>query len=65
MHLIWFHRVLIGAAIVFFAGFGVWEIAAFRAAGGAMPLILAVGSFTAAVALGVYLSRLKRILKLP
>lgn len=65
MHLIWFHRVLIGAAIIFFAGFGVWELAAFRVAGDSLPLILAIGSFAAAVGLAVYLSRLKRILKLP
>ena len=28
MQLIWFHRVLIGVAIVFFGGFGVWELLA-------------------------------------
>ena len=63
MHLIWFHRVLIGAAILFFVGFGVWELT--RSAGGSNTVVLGVASLLVAIALGIYLYRLKRILKLP
>ena len=65
MHLIWFHRVLIAAAIIFFIGFGIWELSGFRATGELMALVLAVGSFAAAAALGLYLHRLRRILGMP
>lgn len=65
MDLIWFHRVLIAAAILFFGGFGLWELALYRAGGSTPTLLLGVGSITAAVLLAVYLRRLRRILKLP
>jgi hypothetical protein len=57
MHLVWFHRVLIAAAILFFFGFGVWELFAYRSDRNANMLV--------AVALIIYLYRLKRILKIP
>jgi hypothetical protein len=63
MHLIWFHRVLIGAAILFFGGFGFWELA--RASGDRNAIVMGVVSILVALALLVYLYRLKRILKLP
>lgn len=65
MDLIWFHRVLIAAAIAFFGCFGIWELALYRAGGSTTDLLLGVGSLTAAVLLAVYLRRLRRILKLP
>ena len=64
MHLIWFHRVLIGTAILFFLGFGGWELANYRNNGEATALALAIGSILIAVALAIYLKRLRRILKL-
>jgi hypothetical protein len=65
MDLIWFHRVLIAAAILFFGAFGLWELALYRAGGSAANLLLGVGSLTATALLAVYLRRLRRILKLP
>jgi hypothetical protein len=65
MDLIWFHRVLIAAAILFFGAFGLWELALYRAGGTTSTLLLGIGSMTAAVLLAVYLRRLRRILKLP
>lgn len=64
MHLIWFHRVLIGAAILFFGGFGVWELTRGAESGG-NAVVLGLASLIVAAALAVYLYRLKRILKLP
>jgi multisubunit Na+/H+ antiporter MnhG subunit len=65
MQLIWFHRVLIGAAIVFFAGFGVWELLGYNSNRDSTALVLGLVSIVVAVALLIYLLRLKRILKLP
>jgi hypothetical protein len=65
MQLIWFHRVLIGVAVVFFGGFGVWELLAYNADRDATALVLGLVSIVVAVALLVYLLRLKRILNLP
>ena len=65
MHLIGFHRVLIAAAIAFFAGYGAWELAAFARGGGTLHLLLAAGSGLATGLLIVYLLRLRRILRLP
>ena len=64
MQLIWFHRVLIGAAVIFFLGFAAWEFANYRDGGGSTALFLSIGSLVAAVVLGIYLKRLKSILKL-
>lgn len=65
MQLIWFHRVLIGVAIVFFAGFGVWELLGYRTDGDMTSLFSGLISLAVAVILLVYLRRLRRILKLP
>lgn len=53
-----FHRFLIGTAIVFFAGFGVWAILQ----GGASLPILGAASLAAAAALSYYLKNLRRFL---
>jgi len=50
-----FHKLLIGTAVVFCAGMGLWAVL-----NGA--LVLAVACFAAAAALGYYLSHLKRFL---
>lgn len=65
MSLIFFHRVLIGSAVVFFAGFAAWEL--FRYYSGRAFLDLALGLLFALVAglLLLYLLQLKRVLNLP
>lgn len=60
MFLIIFHRILIGAAIVFGAGFAVWEFLAYRQTGAVENLLLGIGAVVVAVALGYYLKNLKR-----
>lgn len=65
MQLIWFHRVLIGVAVVFFGGFGVWELLAYNSNRDSTALVMGLVSLVVAVALFIYLMRLKRILKLP
>lgn len=57
-----FHRVLIGTAIVFCAGFSLWAFLAYRAAGGIVPLVLAVSFAIATLGLSYYLKNLKRFL---
>lgn len=57
-----FHRFLIGTAILFCAGFSVWALAAFRANGGAVPLVLGVTFALCTLALSYYLKNLKRFL---
>ena len=58
-----FHRFLIGTAILFCAGFAVWAFTAYRAAGGAVALALAVCFAVAAAVLGYYLKNLDRFLR--
>ena len=54
------HRILIGAAIAFFAFYGCWELSGARGAGGGTGGIVRGGvSLLAAGALGIYLWRLK------
>jgi len=60
MLLIIFHRILIGTAIVFGAGFAVWEVLAYRRTGALENLLIGVGAAVVAVALGYYLKNLKR-----
>lgn len=62
MSLIHFHRLLIATAILFCAGFGVWELAAFADDRSPLRLLLAVASGLAAAALGYYLRNLSRFL---
>jgi quinol-cytochrome oxidoreductase complex cytochrome b subunit len=57
-----FHKLLIATAIVFCAGMGVWAGLEYRTAGSSVALVLAVGCFAAAAALGYYLRHLKRFL---
>ncbi|MEX1181727.1 MAG: hypothetical protein WEF86_00725 [Gemmatimonadota bacterium] len=65
MNLIAFHRVLIGAAIIFFAGYSAWEFAAFARGNDVVRLLLSAGALVAAVLLLLYLRRLKRFLGMP
>lgn len=65
MSLIWFHRVLIAAAIIFFLGFGVASIADYLDTRASADLLLGVVSCAAGVALAFYLQRLRRFLNLP
>lgn len=65
MSLIGFHRVLIASAIIFCAGFGLWQLAAFTRTGRTADLLLAFGSGLAAAALILYLMFLRRVLRLP
>lgn len=60
MFLIIFHRILIGTAIVFGAGFAVWEFLAYRQTGAVENLLIGIGAVVVAVALGYYLKNLKR-----
>lgn len=60
MFLIIFHRILIGTAIVFGAGFAVWEFLAYRQTGAVENLLLGIGAVVVAVALGYYLKNLRR-----
>ena len=62
MHLIGFHRVLIGTAILFFVGYSGWELAAYLRGRAAASLLLALGSLIAAVLLFLYLRHLRRFL---
>jgi hypothetical protein len=64
MNLIGFHRILIGTAAAFFAGYGVWEGVRYIDGGDVLRLVLAVGAITASVLLLFYLRRLRRFLNL-
>ena len=64
MSLISFHRVLILVAIAFCLGYAGWELRAYRAAEAGVGALVTAGVFTLlAVALGVYLARLRSILR--
>lgn len=58
-----FHRLLIGTAILFCAGFAAWSIGSYRETGGAGQLALGVGFAVAAGALSYYLKNLERFLR--
>ena len=62
MSLINFHRVLIVFAILFCAGYGVYELPALNGSEGSGSLALSGFFFVCAVALGYYLWHLKSIL---
>ena len=49
-----FHLVFIIASIVLAFGFGIWAVVAFFKSGGALNLIVALGSFAAGVGLIFY-----------
>jgi hypothetical protein len=66
MHLIGFHRVLIVCAAAFCFGYGLWELAGYRAGSGAAgSLVIGMIALLAAGALVFYLWRLRRFLRLP
>ena len=65
MSLIPFHRFLIATAIVFCGGFSGWALYAFVNGGRPVMLALTVVFAAAAMVLGLYLGRLRQILKLP
>lgn len=65
MSLVPFHRFLIVTAIVFCAGFAVWEFVAYSRGGGTGALLIGIAFAAAAVLLGIYLAHLKRVLRLP
>ena len=50
-----FHRVLIGTAILFFAGFGAYEARKYAGGSGAADLAMGLGALAAAGGLAVYL----------
>jgi hypothetical protein len=57
-----FHRLLIGTAILFFAGFAVWAVLWFRTNGSAAVLALGIASGVVAAAFAYYLKNLRRFL---
>ncbi len=62
LSLINFHRVLIAVAILFCAGYGVYEFLAFAESGGIGSLMIAGFFLVVAVGLAYYLRHLKRFL---
>jgi hypothetical protein len=60
--MITFHRVLIGTAILFCAGLGVWMLSAYWGNGNVVLLVLGVSFALAAVGLSYYLWNLNRFL---
>ena len=64
MNLVTFHRVLIATAIVFCAGYGVWEIVGYRRGTGTAHLLIGLAALAAAALLLFYLRRLRRFLNL-
>jgi hypothetical protein len=57
-----FHRLLIGTAIVFCAGFAVWGWREYQAAPTTFNMVAAVAFAVFAVLLAVYLANLKKFL---
>ena len=57
-----FHRVLIGTAILFAAGYAVWSFSAYRSTGHLVHLVLGVVAAIAVVLFGYYLKHLQRFL---
>jgi hypothetical protein len=62
MSLISFHRILIAVAILFCAGYGVYELLAFTESGGSGSPLISGFFFVVAVGLTYYLWHLKRFL---
>ncbi len=64
MSLLAFHRILIGVAVLFCFGYGIWEIAApGRPAGAGSPVVGALFLVFAA-AFGAYFVRMARVIRL-
>ena len=62
--MIYFHRFLIGTAILFCGGFSIWTLSNFVGDKNPVSLALFVGFAVATAALAYYLKHLKRFLKL-
>ena len=62
MSLINFHRVLIAIAILFCAGYGVYELLEFNESGGTGSLLISAFFLVATAGLAYYLWHLKRFL---
>lgn len=62
MSLISFHRILITTAILFCAGYGVYELSAFTKGGGNGSLVISGLFFVFTAALTYYLRHLKHFL---
>lgn len=60
MRLIMVHRILIGTAIVFGAGFAAWEFLAFRQTGAVENLLIGAGAAVISAVFAYYLKHLKR-----
>ena len=60
MKLLTAHKIMIATAIAFSAGFAVREAVLFARSGDALPLVLAIGSAAAAIALAAYIRWLLR-----
>jgi len=65
LSLILFHRFLIVCAILFCAGFALWEINAYTNDQATSRILIAVVFLVFAGALGWYLKHLRRMLNLP
>ncbi|MQA92564.1 MAG: hypothetical protein GEU90_20470 [Gemmatimonas sp.] len=65
MSLIGFHRILIGTAILFCAGYALWEFAAFLRSGETASLLIALVFAALAGLLTFYLRHLARFLGIP
>ncbi|HXV27375.1 MAG TPA: hypothetical protein VD913_00270 [bacterium] len=55
MSLIYFHAVLIGSAVLFFFGLGVWGVEHYTQSKKIMDLLTGVGAFTVACLFAIYL----------
>lgn len=60
--MIYFHRFLIGTAILFCVGFAAWAMVAYRTAGATSELVLAIFFVAGGGALAYYLKNLDRFL---
>jgi hypothetical protein len=61
--MIGFHRLLIGTAIFFCAGLGVWMLSAYWGNGNVTMLVLGISFGIAALGLSYYLCNLERFLR--
>lgn len=49
------HKILIATAVLFFLGYGVWELSRYSHSGEVGAVLRGLGSLVGAVGLGVYL----------
>lgn len=57
------HRILIGAGILFFAFFSVWEVLAYRRTGETGNLVGAILAVMVTLAMAYYLKNLRRFVR--